>query len=265
MAQAAKTYDKEAEACEVIVERLQSDRLIRVFIGTGDDAKAFSIQQVLLENISEYFVKSIKHDNLGKEKDSGILRFPDDDIEAWKVLLFWLMRREFPRKAMTGKEELAVSCWVLGDRYGISRFQDEAMLSLLKTMDTAWLGREAIISAFKGTPPGSMLRRAVAEEVVNNLDQGQGLRFTDIDNMLNGLNFAGELFEAQNRYADRESHSVSRHDEIICRFGSEEQEVRPTWEEYMVGKKYPSFAEDVAGYLRDEQPREKSPLGSALG
>ena len=234
--------------------RLQSDRIIHIFVGTGDDAERFSIQQVLLESISEYFVNAMKNEHLGNESESGVLRFPEDNLEAWQVLLCWVVGRRFPRKAMAGEQELAVSCWVLGDKYGIVEFQDEAMLSLLKTIDTFQAERETIAMAFRGTPPGSKLRLLMTEEMLYNLSATERLgishqwtlRSSDIDGILNGLNFAGELLEVQQRCTHDQDEFWAA---IGNRFEDGSSEQQSKWKEYMVGAEYPDFSKEISGYL----------------
>lgn len=230
--------------------RFQSDRLIRIIVGTGEDAQTFNIQQVILENVSEYFVKAMKNERLGSESESGVLRFPVDDICAWEALSYWLMKRDLPRKLVEGSDvQTAVCCWVLGDCYSIPRLQDEAMLALLWIFRNWWPEAAELAKAFKSTPPGSQLRRLMAEVIAEMLKKGAvNFTYAACDDLLNGTNFVEELLRARDVYDDEQMRK-----EVEERFSAwGPSEGYSTWRSYMVGKDLTGFAEQVASWKQSE-------------
>jgi len=158
---------------------MQSDRQIKLVIGEPATGTIFYASQALLEFTSEYFRSALRNQHLGNvQKDT--LSFPDDELNSWKVLLFWIVARELPSvdeicstgsgQNDDGMHSVYVRCWVLGDKYDIPAFQDLIMLELLKTFHYgSTLTIENPKLALENTPPGSVLRELVVEEVLNGL------------------------------------------------------------------------------------------------
>lgn len=139
--------------------------MIRIAVGTGKHAKAFNIQQALLETVSEYFVKALRNKRLGAHPEPGVLRFPEHCVDAWEALCYWIFRHELPATAYEHHYILAVRCWCLGDKYAIDGFQDEALLILLREANSNNLKWEVIEEAVLNSRPGTQLRRLMAMEV----------------------------------------------------------------------------------------------------
>ncbi|TKA33595.1 hypothetical protein B0A50_00431 [Salinomyces thailandicus] len=215
-----------------------SDRLIKVFVGPPRKGqRPYLVQQTLLASASDYFAKAIKHENMGVNSEPGVLRFPDDDSGAWKVFLHWLMWRELPSETIT--DRLAVHCWILGDCYHITRFQDDAMFELLECFEDDGAEEELIMVAFQQTPPGSKLRALMSEELAY-LMQEELTPFDKVDPLLNGSNFAGELLGALARLRSSGDRT------IIYRFRRTDDGQYP-WKEFMVG----DGAIRLEGYARE--------------
>ena len=68
-----------------IASSLLSDRLVKIYV--ADSAQPFHVQQRLLESTSEYFIRALRPDGFGEGK-SGTLRFPEDDVKIWQILLY---------------------------------------------------------------------------------------------------------------------------------------------------------------------------------
>ncbi|KAK4544937.1 hypothetical protein LTR36_003842 [Oleoguttula mirabilis] len=223
-----------ADAYEAIAERLQSDRLIRIIVGTGEDAKVFHVQQVILESVSDYFVKSMKKRASRQRRRIGL-------------------KRDFPKRLATEDDELAVRCWVLGDCYDIARFQDEAMLAVMKSfqeISACWPAFETIANAFKDTPPGSKLRRLMVEQLVLMLELRSDVTYASCDDILNGTNFVQELLNARDRYNKGDGR-----EKMLHRLGADaagDHPVIATWREYMVGEDLSGFTEHIEGFLEEE-------------
>ncbi|KAK3622568.1 hypothetical protein LTR56_022123 [Elasticomyces elasticus] len=76
-----------------------------------------------------------------------------------------------------------MSCWILGDKYGIPEFQDLIMLELLARFEQQNIHVSAAKLAFEYTPPGSLLRELVAEELGWRFGcaGNSGLSFEELD------------------------------------------------------------------------------------
>ncbi|KAK5688477.1 hypothetical protein LTS10_000455 [Elasticomyces elasticus] len=157
------------------------DRSIKLVIGEPQNATTFYISQNLLEQTADYSTSALRNQHLGSSNERDTLHFPEDEVRAWGVLLYWIVKHKLPlvsevtssggtvwESAETSEidQELSVRCWVLGDKYGIPAFQDLIMLELLKELDidTRRAPITAVKLAFDSTPPGSALRELMAEE-----------------------------------------------------------------------------------------------------
>ena len=143
---------------------MRCDRLIKLFIGEqSPEMQPLLVPQALLENASEYFVKAFRNENMGQQNEPGTLRFPEDDIAAWKVFLYWIIKHKLPAaeelvpacddENVEGKHDhiLAVRCWVLGDKYCVPLFQDLIMLEILRTLEHSSTTNDSIMEAFSTT------------------------------------------------------------------------------------------------------------------
>lgn len=160
---------------DALCERMECDRLIKVYVGeqTSVESKPFLIQATLLETASEWFVKALKHEHLGGEP--GVLRLPEDDLDAWKVFIHWLVMKKLPQDHMSNLHDqydhaALVRCWVIGDKYGISEFQNLIMLDLLDSLEDCCVQTEAARLGFECTAPGSVMRELMAAEVAECIE-----------------------------------------------------------------------------------------------
>lgn len=135
------------------------------------------MQQTLLEQTSEYFQKAIKNERLGGDQNIGILKYPQDDTEVWKLLLFWMMKGHLPtalwnRASQSHQDQyqpiyaLLIKCWAAGDQYLMPEFQNNVMIIMLYLLELSaavyttpqTLSWPNIKLAFEVSAPGSKLR-----------------------------------------------------------------------------------------------------------
>ena len=123
------------------------------------------------------------------------------------------------------------------------------MLSLLKYSNHLWIDKASVTAAFVGTPPGSKLRRFVAEEIAQLLSTGMW-QYSDVDGTLNGTNFADDLYQVHELFANvlgDERSMMEKRFGINSEF--EDSCVPPTWRNYLVGRDLNGFSEDVEIYM----------------
>jgi hypothetical protein len=187
--------------------KLQEDRLIKIYI--GDDSKPFHVQKAALITLSEYFTRPLKHENsVGGER--GVLRFPEDDQTSWQILLHYAIADYLVDLDSPDDKQAAmlqwIKCWILGDKYNIKDFQDNAMLELLYMLDTEHIDLEVIKYAFNNTPPNSPLRKLMAREAVLTFYKPSGNPNPQDFEVFDGVSgFVVELMEAF-AYKDSKRH-----------------------------------------------------------
>lgn len=141
-----------------------TDRLIHVYIGTREIL--YLVSQVVLGTSSEYFVKAIKNERMGKN-NVGVLRFPEDDEDAWELVLFWMIERKLPSAANTPCYEDArvfqgrlFNTWILADKYMMPRLQNATMTLLFNVLGGAHQCRCVALKALRDQNTSSVLRLA---------------------------------------------------------------------------------------------------------
>ncbi|KAI6790266.1 hypothetical protein KC332_g18385 [Hortaea werneckii] len=162
---------------------LKSDRLIRIKVGSNKDDEPFLISQRRLESVSEYFRKALRQDSF-KEGRTRQIDFPEDDYDAWTVLVFWMMKTfDIAKEELT--PELLIKSWVLGDKYEIPEFQDQIMLELLFTFEEDYATEDIIRLGSGLSPTGSVLKRLIAEEAAVAL-RIEKMDFESLETAFNG-------------------------------------------------------------------------------
>ncbi|KAK5730750.1 hypothetical protein LTR15_000688 [Elasticomyces elasticus] len=174
----------------------------------------FCIQQTILESASAHFSETID-----QEREAGVkqvtLHYPQDHVSAWKTLLYWIVQDKLPEDDELSDmatsdgypiQVFLVRCWVLGDRWGMSSFQNDIMQHIIDdTMSSGPYGSfctEAMQEAVEGTPRNSALRKLVAADVAGQLDDPTASLADDLDSLFNGQSFMGEVARAiKHRYS----------------------------------------------------------------
>lgn len=157
-----------------------SQRLVKIYV--GDSIHPIQIQQSVLENTSDYFAAAFRSDRF-TEARTGIMKFPEDHVEVWKVLVNWILRHEVPKALLRSNMLLAIRCWITGHKYDMKEFQDAVMLCMLYELEpgnndpdeglSIKLSPEMILEAFKHTSDTSVLRALVVERKVIEYDDLQ--------------------------------------------------------------------------------------------
>ena len=152
---------------------LQPDRMIKLEIGSANDRISLCVPERTLVGISTPFAEVLKTKLVVDEYSRHVLRLPDDNSEAWKILLYSQFAGSLPHMfsaagyASIERAEhlvLLVHCWLLGEKYGALQFQDLIMGELIAAMGRTFPHPVPIaLIAVKGTP-GSKLWQFMVEE-----------------------------------------------------------------------------------------------------
>lgn len=107
---------------------------------------------------------------------TGVLRLPDDNAEAWTVLMYTRLARSLPFTLAGGdrfdKEEvvefhkLLVRCWILGHKYRALQFQDLIMSELICRAGRCLTLLSVVCVAAKEAVPESKVWWFMVEETV---------------------------------------------------------------------------------------------------
>lgn len=175
--------------------RLRNDRLVQIYVGQDASSnnaitQPYLVQETLLHGLSEYFVAATKHEHLGSG-GAGVLRFPEDDKDAWELLLYWLFTKQIPHKVRGQAEETVsslclVNCWILADRYIIPKLQNAIMIEMIFRRETTNLPEEAARQALSAAPADSHLRRLAMEDLMAQVG-GRALSVTGLERVLDGI------------------------------------------------------------------------------
>ena len=150
-------------------------------------------------------MRAIKNEHLGGVSP-GSMRFPADELDAWKMMLYWKIEGDLPDlddvEDYHGEELLYTRAWVLGDRYDIKEFQDLVMLELLRLLKTCEFRFDIARVGFENTAPGSKLRKVMAEEIVTlvrNSGKWKNENFEKFDGV---PGFTTAVFDAMNEWEE---------------------------------------------------------------
>ncbi|KAK4895435.1 hypothetical protein LTR27_006499 [Elasticomyces elasticus] len=235
---------------DLVLQSLQlEDHIIKLVIGESENATTFHISQNLLEQTADYFKSAFRNQHLGSSNKRHTLHFPEDDLYAWKIFLYWVMTKELPSsgvvRALRRSDEggtatydislhtLCIRCWILGDKYDVPVFQNYIMLELLNLFERKAPGLHTIKEAFENTPPGSILRELMAEELANMLQVSATAKHSDLD-MFDGIvGFASALMK-KTQAAGKKGECVFR-PRVPSRDGGDVIGASP-YSNFMVGK-----------------------------
>ncbi|KAK3628305.1 hypothetical protein LTR56_018697 [Elasticomyces elasticus] len=220
-----------------MIRSLQTDRIIHIYVGELlPGTKPFRVQQVLLEQLSDYFSGALR-DKAFCEGEEGRLHFPEDDLDVWEVLLHWLFRRSLPQWVDVDsetKESLLIRCWVLADKYQVHDFQNEAMMDIMMHQSQHPACIRNLMHGVKVTAAGSKLRRIMAEELVWQVYIKKDIQFTELD-QLDGPSFIGDFLTAKVHF-DQNNNVFAGPAKFGAAMLTTPGEGPPgVWKEYMVG------------------------------
>lgn len=207
-------------------------------MGNEERQRTFNVHEALLRYTSEVFSAALNHEDCGEDK-AGVLKYPEDAVGAWEVLLFWMITKKLPEDSMGllsvhDKETLQfslVQCWTLGDKYDIPEFQDLVMLELLDLSSEGLVTVQAAEEAFANASPGSQIRKLFSRLIVSAVFL---LKVEDMEafECLEGLTgYTTELMQTLHSRGKRKG----RWDNLAWLMDTQAGRLSGNWEEYLVG------------------------------
>lgn len=204
------------------------------------------LQETLLRRTSRVFSAALNNEHLG-EGNKGALKFPKDDVAAWKALIFWIFDKKYPEENLESRmsrremeedlekkeameEELQVfliHCWIVGDKYDIPDFQDLAMLELLHHLNQSYMLPLAAELAASGTAPGSKLRLIAAQDIALVATKRAEDAIDEYESALSVSGFALEVIKEIKRQEQNCEDTL----DIGCKNGIGRED---SWKKFMV-------------------------------
>lgn len=148
----------------------------------------------------------------------------EGDYCALKILLFWLAKRDMPENfdGYGDKDQLCrllTDCWLVGDKYTLSEFQDLIMLELLHSLQHHTACLTTIKHVLDHTEYGCPLRMLMVEELT---------LATEADGFNPDLSFFADISGAFAEFVHSNNERSTRYPDVVDRLGGE------LWKEYML-------------------------------
>lgn len=208
-------------------------------MGNEERQRTFHVHEALLRYTSKVFSAALNHERSLGEHEHGVLKYPEDVVGAWEVLLFWMITKKLPDDSIGSlsvhdRETLQLSlvqCWTLGDKYGIPEFQDLVMLELLDLSCEGLVTVQAAEEAFENTSPRSRIRKLFSRLIVTAvvIDQAESVEeFEDLEGL---PGYTADLLEAMQLGQPGDAGWAPLRWLMRTRGGRDSGE----WKEYLVG------------------------------
>ncbi|KAK4895407.1 hypothetical protein LTR27_006471 [Elasticomyces elasticus] len=148
---------------DAFLQSLQSRRDLEIIVGSLAP-QSFYVQQHLFESTTGCSIEPLS--TTGTQLEPGVLRFPDDDLISWQLLLRWMYQRVVLSGAFENEADLssAMRTWGLGERLDVPDFQNQVMLCILRWLNEYSIDPELIKNVVKSSHPGSPMRTLMAVE-----------------------------------------------------------------------------------------------------
>lgn len=160
---------------------MKQEKFIKVYI--GDDPEPALLIKSMLVATSYAFAAALQKPRAPHE-EPNVLKYPEDDVDAWKTLIFWMFKSSLPEPE-AGNDCVvldSVRCWYLGERYNIPRFQDLIIRRLiLQLQDEEIPVLEAAREAFTYHRPKKKLQVLMMECIFSRLYTEKTIDYEDLD------------------------------------------------------------------------------------
>ncbi|CAK3991947.1 Hypothetical predicted protein [Lecanosticta acicola] len=207
-------------------KKLKTGQVVEILI--GQEVDPVFVSEDTLRKASRYFTNELNTAN-----QSGIqvtLEFPNDDLEAWKIMLYWIEHQKLPEityewvgeSQETKNTRTLCRCWLVGEKYLVPTFQNAIMNALLYAFNFKSVALDTVKEVFCNTRPQMPLRRVIAEELVyaTHIGKIHGDELFALDGVI-GL--GKSLIDAKDKHAQTSRLRGARLDEGTL-----------LWKEYMV-------------------------------
>jgi hypothetical protein len=139
----------------------------------GPDLHSYIVHEELLCEHAPFFQVAVKEE--WKEGKDRTIPLPEDDPDVVSLYLHWIyasriLSRKPTNEGSNGEIRLLVDAFVFGEKIQDGRFKDAVIDAAIKSTtspdkegNTWFPGVTATNRAYKGTPPGSPLRRLIVD------------------------------------------------------------------------------------------------------
>ena len=158
--------------------------MIHIEVGNGEDALRHVVSERALIRLSPRLAQILGEEVMTEEDGRVVFSLPDDDPEAWRILIYALLSRSLPHMYYVGNaadtdrpehDTLLVRCWLLGEKYEGRQFQDLIMAEIIERSGIWPIHPRAIAYTAEHAKPTSMLYKFMLEEEAVRLSQTSAL------------------------------------------------------------------------------------------
>jgi hypothetical protein len=143
------------------------DDLIYINIGK-EEPMAFEIRRSLLSDASPVFRRMIENVNF-LEGATGVLQFPEDEVDSWRRLLVWLksVRSRTSRfQLVPNNATTAITLIVMADKYEIEELHQVVVGALRESV--GGVDQELLEFAFQNTAPKNTVRNLLIRRLMHD-------------------------------------------------------------------------------------------------
>lgn len=154
--------------------------MVNIKVGERDEQTSFCILQRLSKTMSSPLVPQLETCAIHVEKGQATPMLPENNVMAWRVLLYTYMARSLPPMYFIGPfwdsnfdelSEMPVKCWLLGDKRDVVEFQDLIMAELLSLLTRMCGSSKGMIVAAPHARPESKVYSALTRSADELLDR----------------------------------------------------------------------------------------------
>ena len=146
--------------------------MIRIYIGTrSKNSRPYIVPRYVLCESSRYFEKALSSTFV--EGQTGTLHFPEDNEAGWRVLLYFIIRKQVVEFVELTKGETNAHSWalahayILADKYEIPACQNAIVRAIIEHLRYSVLSLAQKTKLLSVLPAGSHLQRIILEELVD--------------------------------------------------------------------------------------------------
>lgn len=147
---------------------MQNENLVSLHIGAGPKLTTLYVRRDILTRTSPCFASALTPQSTGDQANE--LSFPQDDLEAWRILQAWMPKHDLLLAKFKDLEKY-LSAWYLAEEYEITQLQDDIMFEfiMLAHHSTHMTDIPFLKRWFANTRPGSLPRKVITEQIVYEL------------------------------------------------------------------------------------------------
>ena len=176
---------------------MPNNKVVSLHIAAGPKLTTLYVRQDILTRTFPRFASALTIESITDQATE--LYFPQDDLEAWRILQTWMPKHDLLLARFKDLEKY-LSAWYLAEKYEVTQLQDDIMFEfiMLAHHSTHMTDVPFVKSWFANTRPGSVPRKVITEQVVYELKRRkeQNEDWKDLIAFTNDPSYAADFLAA---------------------------------------------------------------------